>query len=112
MQPGRRHRRMDGTESTDGAAGEESGGTRGVNRRRALRAGAFTAAAFFIAHATGDFGPLRAAAESGALGRGEERDGAPRHRGPYNDDPIDPAAVADGSARWYPTRYGPADEIG
>jgi kynurenine formamidase len=103
---------MDGTESTDSAAGEESGGTRGVNRRRVLRAGAFTAAAFFIAHATGDFGPLRAAAESGALGRGEERDGAPRHSGPYTDDPIDPAAVADGSARWSPTRYGPADEIG
>lgn len=83
----------------------------GVSRRRLLKGGAATTAAFFIAHATGNFGPLEAAAKQGGLPP------APRGRiyaehEDLNDDPIDPVAVEDGSAGWFPSRYGAGDEIG
>lgn len=82
-----------------------------INRRQVLRAGGATGAAFFLAHAAGNFDILQASArerapETAALAR------IPAQAGTFNDDPINPAAVADGSAGWFPSRYGPTDQIG
>jgi hypothetical protein len=98
----------DTTNTTRSASGERR---RGVSRRGLLKGGAVTTAAFFAAHATGNFGPLEAAAREGHLPPSPNRPILASEDG-FDDIPIDPAAVEDGSAGWYPTRYGAADELG
>lgn len=85
----------------------------GMSRRQVLRTGGITAAAaFFAAHSTGDFGILRASATNSPGPRGNGWTGPPNNSGAFNDDPFDPVAVANGSAGWFPSRYGAGDQVG
>ncbi len=93
-------------ESNDGRKGSKR-----LSRRRLLAGGAGATAAFFAAHATGDFSILREAAAKGAL---PAPTSAPfiSLNGDFDDEPIDPAAVIDGAAGWFPSIYGEGDELG
>lgn len=93
-------------------SGNEPTSARGVSRRLVLKGGAASAAAFFAAHATGNFGLLEAAAREGRIPPASRTAFYPGQTADFDDEPIDPVAVADGSAGWYPTRYGADDEIG
>jgi kynurenine formamidase len=83
---------------------------RGVTRRKLLAGSAASTAAFFVAHATGDFSLLREAIRNGELPATPAR--AHHEVGPFDDEPFDPEAVRDGSAGWYPTPYGADDQLG
>ncbi len=86
--------------------------SRGMSRRRILQAGAATSAAFFAAHATGNYGILQAAAKAGSLPPAPASPRVPLQVSDFDDEPFDPAAVSDGSAGWYPSIYGADDQIG
>lgn len=93
-------------------AGDDRTKGRGLSRRRVLQAGAATTAAFFAAHATGNYGILQSAAKAGTLPPGPALQRAPLLQTEFDDEPFDPAAVVDGSAGWYPSIYGADDQIG
>ena len=83
---------------------------RRMNRRTLLKTGAATSAVFFAAHATGNYSLIPEAARAGTLPPNtgfRARQGAE-----FDDEPIDPIAVANGSAGWFPSRYGAGDQIG
>ncbi len=85
---------------------------RGISRRGALKAGAFAGAAFFAAHATGNYGLVQAAAKQGLIPPSSSVAVHRSRADDFDDTPIDPVAVMDGSAGWFPSRYGPGDELG
>lgn len=83
-----------------------------IGRRALLAGGAAATAAFFAAHATGDFRSLAAAAKAGRLPPSPNTAVPAGEADGFDDEPFDPVAVADGTAGWYPTRYGPDDQLG
>lgn len=86
-------------------------GARGlVSRRRLLKTAGAGAGAFFIAHATGDFGPLQQAAAAGTLPSSPRGRVTAEHT-VFNDDPFDPNAVILPGG-WFPSIYGAGDQLG
>ncbi|MEX2228506.1 MAG: cyclase family protein [Dehalococcoidia bacterium] len=82
-----------------------------VSRRSLLKAAGAGAGAFFIAHATGDYGPLRRAAAAGTLPAAPRGGRVIAEHELLNDDPFDPdAVIAPGG--WFPSVYGAGDQLG
>ena len=78
-----------------------------------LRTGGVTAAtAFFAAHSSGNYGLLRASAANSADPLAATWQGPANNSGAFNDYPFDPDAVVNGSAGWFPSIYGPGDQVG
>jgi hypothetical protein len=102
QEPSRRHEPGDGM----------SHDRRQISRRGLLAGGAGAAAAFFAAHSTGDFGLLREAAARSALPPASNTAFRAMPGNDFDDEPFDPAAVVDGTAGWFPSRYGEGDELG
>lgn len=103
---------MSNQQERPGGDGGRPSQARRLGRRRVITGGAAATAAFFVAHATGDYRLLSRAAARGMPGP----TGGPAvfaHDDPeFDDEPFDPIAVEDGSAGWFPSRYGAGDELG
>lgn len=100
------------TDHNSGGSDTNQAGSRAISRRHVLQAGAATTAAFFAAHATGNYGILQAAAKAGNLPPGPASQHVPLLNTEFDDEPFDPEAIANGTAGWYPSIYGPDDQIG